>query len=155
MASTYLDTGLTNGTPYFYVVTALDGVPNESTNSGEAFATPVSLPPTPPTTVSIVPANPSVLTGVPIVLTGTFADVNGWADLRLAEFRVATTFTAAPRCLFRYDQNTNQLKLHDGVVWLVAGTPGSGYDRGEHRVFTQRGQLVYHRRRCEYARRHR
>ena len=127
VASTYLDTGLTNGTPYFYVVTALDGVPNESINSGEASATPTATPPpSPSTTVSIVPSNPVVAAGTPIVLTGTFADLNGWADLRLAEFRVATTFTGTPRCMFRYDQNTDLLKLFDGVVWLTAGTPGSG-----------------------------
>ncbi|MGA2091872.1 MAG: fibronectin type III domain-containing protein [Sedimentisphaerales bacterium] len=38
--TTYTDTNLTNGTPYYYVVTAVDLAGHESTNSGEATATP-------------------------------------------------------------------------------------------------------------------
>jgi GH35 family endo-1,4-beta-xylanase len=36
----YTDNGLTNGTPYYYVVTAVDLTGHESTNSGEATAIP-------------------------------------------------------------------------------------------------------------------
>ena len=64
--------------------------------------------------------------GDPIALTGTFADANGWTDLRLAEFRVATTFFTTPRCLVRYDQNLDLFKLYNGGPWLIAGSPGSG-----------------------------
>ena len=39
-ASTYLDTGRSNGTTYYYVTTALDAASNKSGNSNEAFATP-------------------------------------------------------------------------------------------------------------------
>jgi endonuclease/exonuclease/phosphatase family metal-dependent hydrolase len=40
--SAHTDTGLTNGTPYFYVVTAVDTSSNESAQSSEASATPTS-----------------------------------------------------------------------------------------------------------------
>ncbi|MBN1422274.1 MAG: alkaline phosphatase [Planctomycetes bacterium] len=50
LTSTYTDTGLTNGTPYLYVVTAVDGVGLESGYSGEASATPADMtPPAAPT----------------------------------------------------------------------------------------------------------
>ncbi len=44
-ASTYTDTGLTNGTTYYWVVTATDTSDNESTYSGEASATPSDITP--------------------------------------------------------------------------------------------------------------
>lgn len=43
--SAYTDTGLLNGTPYYYVVTAVDLSPNQSANSNEASATPQAAPP--------------------------------------------------------------------------------------------------------------
>jgi len=43
--SAYTDTGLANGTPYFYVVTAVDLSTNQSANSNEASATPQAAPP--------------------------------------------------------------------------------------------------------------
>lgn len=43
--SAYTDTGLANGTPYYYVVTAVDLSINESANSNEAPATPQATPP--------------------------------------------------------------------------------------------------------------
>ncbi|MCW3053070.1 MAG: putative protease [Chthonomonadales bacterium] len=41
MATSYLDTGLTNGTPYYYVVTAVNTT-GESANSSQVSATPVA-----------------------------------------------------------------------------------------------------------------
>ena len=52
--SDYLDTGRTNGTTYFYVVTAVQAPDNESANSNEASATPQDG--TPPTiTANVAP----------------------------------------------------------------------------------------------------
>jgi hypothetical protein len=44
LLSAYTDTGLSNGTTYYYVVTAVDNSDNESADSGEASATPEALP---------------------------------------------------------------------------------------------------------------
>jgi hypothetical protein len=55
-AASYTDTGLTNGTNYFYVVSALNAS-GESANSSQASAMPVSTPPPPPT----APAAPTSL----------------------------------------------------------------------------------------------
>jgi fibronectin type 3 domain-containing protein len=54
-APSYTDTGLTNGTDYFYVVSALDGS-GESANSSQASGTPASPPPP-----SAAPAAPTAL----------------------------------------------------------------------------------------------
>ena len=43
--SAYTDTTVTNDTTYFYVVSAIDGHPNESGNSNQASATPTDLTP--------------------------------------------------------------------------------------------------------------
>ncbi|MFZ5874913.1 MAG: hypothetical protein ACOYXU_00760, partial [Nitrospirota bacterium] len=52
--ATYTDTGLTNGTTYYYVIRAYDGT-QESVNSAEASATPAdNLAPAAPTAVSAV-----------------------------------------------------------------------------------------------------
>ena len=52
--SQFVDTGLTNGSPYFYIVTAVDEVPNESAASVQAFATPRdSTPPSAPAGLSV------------------------------------------------------------------------------------------------------
>jgi Glycoside hydrolase family 44 len=55
-AASYTDTGLANGTNYFYVVSALNAA-GESANSSQASAMPVSTPPPAPT----VPAAPASL----------------------------------------------------------------------------------------------
>ena len=86
----------------------------------------VGTPPTAPTTVSVTPAGPTVAVGTPLQLTGTFADANGWADLRLVQIQVANTFWGSPRCVVQYNQNSNELTLYDGTSWLNAGSPGSG-----------------------------
>lgn len=49
LTSDYSDTAVTNGTTYYYVVTAEDSAVNESGNSSEVSATPTSQPPEAPT----------------------------------------------------------------------------------------------------------
>ncbi|HUV75973.1 MAG TPA: fibronectin type III domain-containing protein, partial [Dehalococcoidales bacterium] len=58
--SAYTDTGLTNGTTYYYVVTAVDLGSNESDQSDEASATPVDPPPAAPTGLGATPGNTTV-----------------------------------------------------------------------------------------------
>jgi fibronectin type 3 domain-containing protein len=45
----YTDTGRSNGTTYYYVITAVDYAANESVYSAQAWATPTGLPPAAPT----------------------------------------------------------------------------------------------------------
>ena len=55
VTSDHTDTGLSNGTTYYYVVTAVDNCANESGNSNEASATPAAVPPAPPTNLVATP----------------------------------------------------------------------------------------------------
>jgi fibronectin type 3 domain-containing protein len=48
----FTDTGLTNGTRYYYVITAVDFGPNESVYSGQVSCVPLGLPPASPTGVT-------------------------------------------------------------------------------------------------------
>jgi fibronectin type 3 domain-containing protein len=63
-ATSYVDTGLTNGTTYYYVVSgAFSGNPNaggESADSSEASATPQGPPPAAPTGLTATPGNAQV-----------------------------------------------------------------------------------------------
>jgi len=60
LTSAYTDTGLTNGTTYYYVVTAVDSGTNESGNSNQASATPTDLPPAAPTNLAATPGDTEV-----------------------------------------------------------------------------------------------
>src|SRR4029079_9250898 len=57
--NSYNDTGLTNGTKYYWVVQAVDTTPNASVNSNEASTTPVAAQD------GTSPANPTGLTATP------------------------------------------------------------------------------------------
>jgi hypothetical protein len=72
--SSYGDSGLTNGTPYYYVVTAYNGT-QESVNSNQASATPSGTPPEEAPEVSAVDP-PNGATGVPrnTAVTVTFSE---------------------------------------------------------------------------------
>ncbi|MCP4662251.1 MAG: hypothetical protein GY856_43165, partial [bacterium] len=71
----YTDAGLTNGVPYFYVVTAADAVGNESAPAAEASGTPRELVPPPAPTIFLpAPGEHLVEAKTPAV------DVSGWAE---------------------------------------------------------------------------
>ena len=87
-ATTYTDTGLTNGTPYYYVVSAVNSS-GESANSSQASATPNAT--TANVTITINPSNTKAIspyiyglnfysgnTGAPPLLTFDRAGGNRW-----------------------------------------------------------------------------
>jgi len=91
--TSYADKNLTNGTPYFYVVTAVNSA-GESPNSTQATATPtaaITPPPTPDVTITVTPSSThtispyiyginfySGITGAPPNLTFDRAGGNRW-----------------------------------------------------------------------------
>ena len=127
-SSSFVDTGVSNGTTYYYVVNAVDSVPLVSGDSSQVSATPTSgqSGPAAPTTISVSPSSGSVAVNSPILLTGRFGDANGTNDLRLTEFRVSNGYTHAPHCRIRYYQDINSLRLYDAAAgaWQIAGAPG-------------------------------
>jgi len=58
-SASYVDNGLSNGTPYFYVVTAVNGT-GEGSRSNEASATPAPIP-APPTALTATAGNAQVV----------------------------------------------------------------------------------------------
>ena len=129
-SSSYTNSGLTNGTTYYYVVTAVDDAGHESVFSSQASATPSGgggpSGPAVPTTVSITPNNPTVEVGTENIFTARYEDGNGADDIRYAEFRTGNTIFSNPRCIARYDNLLNTFHLYDGSSWLNAGAPSTG-----------------------------
>ncbi|GEM_PF-3279453 len=71
-SSAYTDTGRVNGRPYYYIVRAIDEVPNESTNSNEASATPADM------------TSPGVPTGLTATSGDTTVSLN-WNDVTASD----------------------------------------------------------------------
>lgn len=85
-ASTYTDTGLSNGTTYYYVVAARNSLDQVSADSAQASATPEALVPDPP----LQPANLTAM-------AGNHAVTLNWDDNTQSgflEFRVKRSTTA-------------------------------------------------------------
>ena len=74
--SAYTDTGLVNGTAYFYVVTAVDLSGNQSANSNEASATPQAAPPAAGPTSLTASAFPQGTVKVDLAWTGGASSVD-------------------------------------------------------------------------------
>jgi fibronectin type 3 domain-containing protein len=75
----YNDIGLSNGTTYYYVVTAFDTYDNESADSSEASATPQNLnPPAAPTGLAATAGNTQVSLDWDDNTEGDFADYSVW-----------------------------------------------------------------------------
>lgn len=70
----YRDNGLINGTSYYYVVTALDSVDNESVYSTEAFGTPKDLATSQPLLFK------PTTSGVPVTVNKDSVEVSGFAE---------------------------------------------------------------------------
>ena len=104
VVSEYTDTGQTNGTTYYYVVTAVDGTGNESNDSAEGSAMPEVAPP-PDTTP---PAAPTGL----VATAGDGQVTLDWADnteADLASYNVQrATSSGAP-----YTQVASQLAVSE------------------------------------------
>jgi hypothetical protein len=75
----YNDIGLSNGTTYYYVVTAFDTYDNESNDSNEASAAPQNLnPPAAPTGLAATAGNAQVSLDWDDNTEGDFADYSVW-----------------------------------------------------------------------------
>ena len=75
LSTSYLDTGLANGVPYYYVVVAVDAFGNEGASSNEARGIPVD---------TLAPAKPWIYfpspSGIPSVLFNDGTDLHGNAE---------------------------------------------------------------------------
>jgi fibronectin type 3 domain-containing protein len=116
-STSYTDSSLTNGTTYYYVVSALDSS-GESTNSAQAFATPAT-PVTPPTTG--LPSGPAfkftpapTLNGVTMVQNRDSVMIQVPAVANARDFRVLVQPTSV-------SANTNGTESVGGGTQFCAG----------------------------------
>ena len=77
---TYTDTGVTNGTTYFYRVAAINSA-GTGTLSNEHSATPAAPPPTPDFTIEVSPASRSITRGSSTTFTVTVTGANGFTGV--------------------------------------------------------------------------
>jgi len=78
-ALTYTDTGLTNGTTYYYKVAAINSA-GTGTLSNEVSATPVAPPPAGDFTLTATPASHTISRGSSTFYTVTVTATNGFTD---------------------------------------------------------------------------
>jgi hypothetical protein len=76
-ALTYTDTGLTNGTTYYYEVAAINGA-GTGTLSNEVSATPTAPPPTPDFSLAVTPTARTILRASSTTYTVTVTAANGF-----------------------------------------------------------------------------
>jgi hypothetical protein len=76
-ALTYTDTGLTNGTTYYYKVAAINSA-GTGTLSNEVSATPTAAPPSPDFSLAVSPASRTISRGSATTYTVTVTAANGF-----------------------------------------------------------------------------
>jgi len=83
----------------------------------------------PPSIGSISPGAGNSGPGQWVTITSTFADPDGWTNLRQAQLLVRDSLAMANSLLVRYDQDQNKLYLLDdaGSSWLGGYAPGSSH----------------------------
>ncbi len=115
-ASTYTDTGLTDGTVYHYTVRAVDASGNESVNTAQSAATPSSPPPD-----TTPPAAPTAVTATDLGTGGSIrvAWTNPTADFAYSRvYRSTTAGTLGTRIADSVTASTyTDTGLTDGTVY--------------------------------------
>ncbi len=106
----------------------LGAVDNGSLFSGwktaGSWIVPASLPPQPPSVISVSPASGS---GNTQTFSAVVSDINGRFDIAAVYFLVGTTLqTGAGACFVQYHQPTNRLMLQNdaGTAWTAGVMPG-------------------------------
>ena len=110
-ASVYTDTGVTNGTTYYYVISSISGL-GESTNSAQASATPLSL----------IVLSATITSGNQITLAWT-TNGNGGTVIPYYTPNLTPPVTWVPVT------NTPVLSNNQWMVTLPTGTNNSGFYR--------------------------
>ena len=110
--STHADTGLTNGTTYYYVVRAFDGT-NESGNSNEAFATPINNIGAPAAPTNLTALDTPADQGGSIDLTWTVSTSTGVVEQRLLR---SVTSTGPYTQIQTFPNNTTSTYTDTGLT---------------------------------------
>jgi len=117
----YHDISLTNGTAYYYVITAQDALGHNSSNSGEISVTPVSPDITPPQINNLLPADGALLANAKPTISALFSDDLSGIDtstvriiLDGVDITSGATITATE---FTYTPSTN---LAEGIHSVTA-----------------------------------
>jgi cellulose 1,4-beta-cellobiosidase len=127
--TTFTDTGLTNGTPYYYVASAAyvagPNAGGESADSGETSATPrVAQTPAAPTSVKATPGNPKGSVNV------TWTQSTGPGIIQNTIYRRTSTgsYPAAPTARISAATSYVDSKLTSGAsyCYVVAAVSSSG-----------------------------